>query len=61
MAIGVIRSCHIFNTYFSKKREKGKNFKQAVIATANKLLRTIFALLKNKTKFNQNLVATVSK
>jgi len=61
MAIGVIRSCDKFNTYFSKKREEGKKFKQAVIAVANKLLRTIFVLLKNKTKFNENLASGVSK
>ena len=61
MAIGVIRSCDKFNTYFSKKREEGKKFKQAVIAVANKLLRTIFVLLKNKTKFDENLASGVSE
>jgi len=61
MAIGTIRSCEKFNTYFNKKREEGKKFKQAVIATANKLLKTIFILLKNKTKFNENLAYGVSK
>jgi len=61
MAIGTIRSCEVFNTYFTKKREEGKKFKQAVIATANKLLRTIFVLLKNKAKFDENLAFGVSK
>ena len=61
MAIGVIRSCEKFNAYFTKKREEGKKFKQAVIATANKLLKTIFVLLKNKTKFDENLAYGVSK
>jgi len=61
MAIGTIRSCEKFNTYFTKKREEGKKFKQAVIATANKLLKTIFILLKNKTKFDENLAYGVSK
>jgi transposase len=61
MAIGTIRSCEKFNTYFNKKREEGKKFKQAVIATANKLLKTIFILLKNKTKFDENLAYGVSK
>jgi len=55
MAIGTIRSCDKFKSYFTKKRSEGKSFKQAVIATANKLLRTIFTLLKYKTKFNPNL------
>jgi len=61
MAIGTIRSCEVFNTYFTKKREEGKKFKQAVIATANKLLRTIFVLLKNKAKFDENLASGISK
>jgi transposase len=56
MAIGVIRSCDKFKTYFNKKREEGKKYKQAVIAVANKLLRTIFVLLKNKIKFDKDLV-----
>lgn len=60
MAIGTIRSCEKFNAYFSKKREEGKRFKQAVIAVANKLLKTIFVLLKNKTKFDTNLAYGVS-
>jgi transposase len=61
MAIGTIRSCEKFNNYFSKKREEGKKFKQAVIAVANKLLKTIFVMLKNKTKFDENLALGVSK
>lgn len=61
MAIGAIRTCEKFNDYYSKKRAEGKKFKQAVIAVANKLLRTIFVLLKNKTKFNENLAYGVSK
>jgi len=61
MTLGAIRSCEVFHTYFTKKREEGKKFKQAVIATANKLLRTIFVLLKNKTKFDENLAFGVSK
>jgi len=61
MAIGTIRTCAKFNDYFTKKREEGKKFKQAVIAVANKLLKTIFILLKNKTKFDENLAYGVSK
>ncbi|QOP42655.1 IS110 family transposase [Sulfurimonas sediminis] len=61
MATGVIRSCEKFKAYYDKKRSEGKKFKQAVIAVANKLLKTIFVLLKNKTKFDENLVCGVSK
>lgn len=61
MAIGAIRSCEKFKLYFSKKIKEGKKFKQAVIAVANKLLKTIFVMLKNKTKFDENLALGVSK
>jgi transposase len=37
--------------YYDKKREEGKPYKVAVIACVNKLLHWIFALLKNKTTF----------
>jgi len=51
MAVCVIRCNPYFNTYFQKKRNEGMKYKKAVIATANKLLRVLFALLKNKTPF----------
>ena len=37
--------------FYDKKREEGKPYKVAVIACANKLLHWIYALLKNKTAF----------
>jgi transposase len=37
--------------YYDKKRGEGKPFKVAVIACVNKLLHWIYALLKNKTTF----------
>ena len=37
--------------FYDKKREEGKPFKVAVIACANKLLHWIYALLKNKSAF----------
>ena len=40
--------------YYNKKREEGKTFKQSVIAVANKLIRIIFSMLKNNTKFDLN-------
>lgn len=61
MAIGTIRSCEKFKLYFLKKKEEGKKFKQAVIAVANKLLKTIFVMLKNKVKFDENLALGVLK
>jgi len=40
--------------YYDKKRSEGKTFKQSVIAVANKLIRIIFSMLKNNTKFDVN-------
>ncbi|WP_457594024.1 IS110 family RNA-guided transposase [Hydrogenimonas sp.] len=57
MALGVIRHTDKFKAYYEKKRSEGKAFKQAVVAVANKLLRTLFTLLKNKTPFNHSLVS----
>lgn len=37
--------------FYDKKREEGKPFKVAVIACVNKLLHWIFALLRNRTTF----------
>jgi len=44
----------ILKAYYDKKRNEGKTFKQSVIAVANKLIRIIFSMLKNNTKFNIN-------
>jgi len=41
----------ILKAYYDKKRSEGKTFKQSVIAVANKLIRIIFSMLKNNTKF----------
>ncbi len=51
MAVGVIRCCEYFADYFHKKISEGKKYKQAVIAVANKLIKTLYAMLKNKTFF----------
>jgi len=51
MAVGVIRCCPYFADYFHKKISEGKKYKQAVIAVANKLIKTLYAMLKNKTCF----------
>jgi len=51
MAVCVIRNNTRFNDYFRKKRNQGMAYKKAVIATANKLIRTIFGMLKNRTEF----------
>jgi len=37
--------------YYNQKREQGKPYKVAIIATANKLLRTIYGVWKNNEMF----------
>jgi len=45
MAVSCIRNDSTFNTYYHKKRNEKKKYKQAVIATGNKLLRVIYSML----------------
>jgi len=45
------RSCPYFREYYLKKRAEGKSYKEAVIATSTKLLRTIYALLNENRVF----------
>ncbi|MGB9599644.1 MAG: IS110 family transposase [Myxococcota bacterium] len=51
MASCVKRSCPYFREYYLKKRNEGKPYKEAVIATSTKLLRTIYALLNENRAF----------
>ncbi|MDW7972292.1 MAG: transposase [Thermodesulfovibrio sp.] len=52
MSVYVIRHNEYFREYFNHKRAHGLAYKKAVLAVAHKLLRTIYAMLKNKTTFN---------
>jgi transposase len=45
MAGSVKRNCPYFREYYLKKRNEGKSYTEAVIATSTKLLRTIYILL----------------
>jgi len=51
MAGCVKRSCPYFREYYLKKRREGKSYKEAVIATSTKLLRTIYTLLRGDRLF----------
>ena len=51
MAVGAIQHNKVFRDYFLRKRGENMPYKKAVIATANKLLRIIFYLLKKKETF----------
>lgn len=51
MTIGVIRCNAFFRAYFFKRKKEGLPFRKAVLATAHKLVRTIFAMLSHKSQF----------
>lgn len=51
MAGCVKRSCPYFREYYLKKRGDGKSYKEAIIATSTKLLRTVYALLNENRCF----------
>lgn len=51
MSIRVIQYNDCFRNYYKKRMEDGLPFKKAVLATAHKLLRVIFALLTRRMSF----------
>jgi len=54
MAKHVSREDTFFKRYYLKRRMEGLSFKEAVLATAHKLIRVIFAMLSNRTYFCPN-------
>jgi transposase len=52
MTIRVIQFNQCFQDYYKKRIRDGLPFKKAVLATAHKLLRVIFAMLTQRTVFN---------
>jgi transposase len=52
MTVKVIQYEGYFHRYFEKRIKDGLIYKKAVIATAHKLIRVIFAMLSQKTTFN---------
>ena len=51
MATRVIINNDLFKAYFKKRKQDGLPYKKAVLATAHKLIRVIFAMLSRKTCF----------
>jgi len=51
MATKVIINNNLFRGYFYKRRNEGLPYKMAVLATAHKLIRIMFAMLSRKTYF----------
>ncbi|MEJ2182399.1 MAG: IS110 family transposase [Nitrospirota bacterium] len=54
MTVNVIQHNTTFGSYFRKRRSAGYHYKKAVLATAHKLLRVIFAMLSQRTFFKEN-------
>jgi transposase len=52
MAKQVSRDNAFFKEYYLKRIREGLSFKEAVLATAHKLIRIIFAMLSNRTYFS---------
>jgi len=51
MATRVIHYSDIFKVYYLKRRKEGLPYKMAVLATAHKLIRVIYAMLTQRTTF----------
>ena len=51
MATRVIHYSDIFKVYYLKRRKEGLPYKMAVLATAHKLIRVIYAMLTHRTTF----------
>jgi transposase len=51
MTTSVIQYTDIFHAYYQKRRKEGLPYKKAVLATAHKLIRVIYAMLTQRTTF----------
>lgn len=52
----VVRNSNVFRDYFLRRKSEGLPFKKAIMATAHKLLRTIFAMLKTKSHYRKGVM-----
>lgn len=53
MTRGVVFSNDLFRAYFYKRKSEGLCYKMAILATAHKLIRVMFAMLVHQTCFEQ--------
>jgi transposase len=56
MTLCAVRSQNIFREYFLKRKGEGLPAKKAILATAHKLLRVLFAMLTSKSYFRKEVV-----
>jgi transposase len=52
-----VRSKNAFREYFLRRKQEGLPPKKAILATAHKIVRAIFAMLSNKTLFRKAVAA----
>ena len=55
MANGIKRYNEYFGSYYQKKKNEGMPHRKAMIALCNKLLRILYTMLKNGTKFDPSI------
>jgi len=55
MSVMVIRNNPVFRELYDRKRREGKRYRQAVLAVAHKLLRVIYAMIRQQVPFNPEL------
>jgi len=56
MTLCAVRSQNVFREYFLRRKEEGLPPKKAILATAHKLLRVLFAMLSTKSYFRRGVV-----
>ncbi|MGE5840569.1 MAG: IS110 family transposase, partial [Deltaproteobacteria bacterium] len=56
MTLCAVRSQNVFREYFLRRKEEGLPPKKAILATAHKLLRVLFAMLSSKSYFRKGVV-----
>ena len=56
MTLCAVRSHNIFREYFLRRKQEGLPPKKAILATAHKLLRVLFAMLTSKSYFRKEVV-----
>jgi transposase len=56
MTLCAVRCKNVFREYFLRRKQEGLAPKKAILATAHKLIRVIFAMLSKKTLFRRGVV-----
>ncbi|MGC9796629.1 transposase [Fervidobacterium riparium] len=61
MSVSVVIHNEYFREYFERKRVQGLPYKKAIMSVAHKLLRTMYAMLKKREKFNVGFALATSE